>query len=227
MQVLDLAAQLQYPAAGSLRREQHEVLAARVENERRTRESNKSQAQRAWSRRVRRVGGMIQAAFAIFWLLRGAVVIGGRTADVLVALSLLLGVGVFLYAANATAGKGARPQGEQARQIEKAVTTASVLEFLAALVLPFLVISSGHPDWVLPSIAITIGPLLLYLGHLLQIARYRVVGWALTVGPLVLVACLSGTVLVATTGLAAGLLLLATAVAGFRDLAAMKPGEGQ
>lgn len=145
----------------------------------------------------------------------------------LVALSLLLGVGVFLYAASVTAGKGPRPQGEQARPIERAVTTASVLEFLAAIVLPLLVISSGHADWVLPSIAITIGPLLLYLGHLLQIARYRVVGWALTVGPLVLVACLSGTALVATTGLAAGLLLLLTAVAGFRDLARMKPGEGQ
>jgi hypothetical protein len=31
----------------------------------------------AWSRRVRWVGGLIQAAFAAFWLVRGSVVIGG------------------------------------------------------------------------------------------------------------------------------------------------------
>ena len=75
--------------------------------------------------------------------------------------------------------------------------------------LPLAVSSAGHSDWVLPSIAITIGPRLLYLGHLVQIARYRIVGWTLTVGPLVLVASLSGTPLVATTGVAAGLLLSA------------------
>ena len=31
----------------------------------------------AWSRRVRWIGGLIQAAFAAFWLVRGSVVIGG------------------------------------------------------------------------------------------------------------------------------------------------------
>ncbi len=31
----------------------------------------------AWSRRVRRVGGLIQLAFAAFWLVRGALSIGG------------------------------------------------------------------------------------------------------------------------------------------------------
>ncbi len=32
----------------------------------------------AWSRRVRRVGGFIQAAFAAFWLGRASLAIGGR-----------------------------------------------------------------------------------------------------------------------------------------------------
>jgi hypothetical protein len=40
----------------------------------------------------------------------------------------------------------------------------------------------------------------------------------LTIGPVILVIALPGTALVATTGLSAGILLLATAVAGFRDL---------
>jgi len=48
------------------------------------------------------------------------------------------------------------------------------------------------------------------------------VGWARTVGPFILVATLSGTALVATTGLAAGVLLLGTALAGFHDLAGVR-----
>ena len=76
---------------------------------------------------------------------------------------------------------------------------------------------------MLPSIAITIGPLLLWLDHLVHIPRYRLVGWVLTIGPVILVATMSGSPLAATTGLAAGVILLATAAAGFRDLAALRP----
>jgi hypothetical protein len=85
-----------------------------------------------------------------------------------------------------------------------------------------IVSAAGHSDWVLPSIAITIGPLLLWLDYRVHIPRYRPVGWALTVGPVILVATLSGTPLVATTGIAAGVLLLGTALAGFHDLAGVR-----
>jgi hypothetical protein len=44
------------------------------------------------------------------------------------------------------------------------------------------------------------------------------VGWALTSVPFILVAAMSGSVLAATTGLAAGVLVLGTATAGFHDL---------
>jgi uncharacterized protein (DUF58 family) len=40
--------------------------------------------------------------------------------------------------------------------------------------------------------------------------------------PLILVATLSGTPLIATTGIAAGILLLGTAAAGFHDLAEVR-----
>jgi hypothetical protein len=229
MQVLDVAAKPRHATAGPVRDDgREEVIAARRAQAQASKgNAAASPSARAWSRRVLRVGGSIQAAFAVFWLLRGAVAIGGRTGDVLVALSVLAGAGAFGYAAVATAGKGARPRGEQARSIEKAVTIGTALEFLAALALPLLATRSGHPDWALPSIAITIGPLLLYLDHLLQIPRYRIVGWALTVGPLILVAALSGTALVATTGLASGLLLLITSAAGFRELAGPRPARKQ
>jgi hypothetical protein len=102
------------------------------------------------------------------------------------------------------------------------VTIATVIEFAAAFALPVIVIAAGHSDWVLPSIAITIGPLLLYLDRRVQIPRYRPIGWALTIGPVILVATMSGTPLIATTGIAAGALLLGTAVAGFHDLAGVR-----
>ena len=180
----------------------------------------------AWSRRVRRIGGFIQAAFAAFWLTRASLAIGGRTGDVLIAASGIAVIGVFFYAIKVTAGTAPRPAGPEARRIERLVTVATVIELVAAFVLPVIVIAAGRSDWVLPSIVITIGPLLLYLDHLVNIPRYRPVGWALIAGPVILVATMSGTALAVTTGIAAGLVLLGTAAAGFHDLAACGPPAG-
>jgi hypothetical protein len=177
----------------------------------------------AWSRRVRRIGGLIQAAFAAFWLARASLTIGGRTGDILLAASGVAVIGVFSYAIKVTAGMAPRPAGPQARRIERSVTTATVIELVAAFILPVIVIAAGHSDWVLPSIVITIGPLLLWLDHLVRIPRYRVAGWVLTAGPLILIATMSGSALAVTTGLAAGVVLLGTAAAGFHDLAGLRP----
>jgi hypothetical protein len=177
----------------------------------------------AWSRRVRRIGGLIQAAFAAFWLARASLAIGGRTGDILIAASGVAVIGVFSYAIRVTAGMAPRPAGPEARRIERSVTVATILELAAAFILPVIVIAAGHSDWVLPSIVITIGPLLLWLDHLVHIPRYRVVGWVLTAGPLILIATMSGSALAVTTGLAAGVVLLGTAAAGFRDLADLRP----
>jgi hypothetical protein len=176
----------------------------------------------AWSRRVRRIGGFIQAAFAAFWLVRASLAIGGRAEDVLLAASVVAVIGVFSYAIAVTAGTAPRPAGPEARRIERSVTVATVVELVAAFILPLIVIAAGHSDWVLPSIVITIGPLLLWLDHLVHIPRYRVVGWALTVGPVVLVITMSGSSLAVTTGIAAGVILLGTAAAGFHDLATIR-----
>jgi hypothetical protein len=179
----------------------------------------------AWSRRVRRIGGFIQAAFAALWLARASLAIGGPPGDVLLAVSAVAVIGVFAYASKVTAGTAPRPAGPAARRIERAVTIATVIELAAAFVLPVIVIAAGRSDWVLPSIVITIGPLLLYLDHLVHIPRYRIVGWALTAGPVILVATMSGSSLAVTTGLAAGVVLLGTAAAGFHDLARLRPAR--
>jgi hypothetical protein len=179
----------------------------------------------AWSRRVRRIGGLIQAAFAAFWLVRASLTIGGRAEDVLIAVCGVAVIGVFSYAIKVTAGTAPRPAGPQARRLERLVTAATIIELVAAFVLPVIVIAAGHSDWVLPSIVITIGPLLLYLDHLVHIPRYRLAGWALTAGPVILVATMSGKSLAVTTGIAAGVVLLATATAGFHDLARLRPAR--
>jgi hypothetical protein len=176
---------------------------------------------------VRWIGGLIQAAFAAFWLVRGSVVIGGGVGDALIAVFGVTVIGVFVYAVAGAGGAAPPPKRTEGRRIERGVTIATVLEFAAAIVLPVLVSSAGHSDWVLPSIAITIGPLLLWLDHTVDIPRYRPVGWALTLGPVILVAVMSGTALVATTGITAGLLLLGTAFAGFRDLAGVRHAAEQ
>ena len=132
---------------------------------------------------------------------------------------------VCAYAVRATAGTAPRPAGAQARRIGRSVTVATVIELAAAFVLPVIVTAAGHPGWVLPSIVITIGPLLLWLDHLASIPRYRLIGWTLTAGPLVLITTLQGPALAVTTGLAAGALLLGTAAAGFRDLARLRPAH--
>lgn len=178
----------------------------------------------AWSERIRRVGGFIQLAFATFWLVRGALSFGGGAGTAMLGGSLVVVTAVLVYAVRVTSGTGKRPTSTEARRIERSVNAASVIELVASFALPAVVIAAGHDDWVLPSIAITIGPLLLWLDHLVDLPRYRPVGWALTVGPVLLALTMSGTALVATTGLAAGVLLLGTAAAGFHDLSRVVRG---
>jgi hypothetical protein len=179
----------------------------------------------AWSQRVRKVGGFIQLAFAAFWLIRGALSIGGNSGTVMAGISAVIAGAVLVYAIRVTAGTGRRPTSPAAKRIERSITAATVIELVASVGFPVIVIAAGHSDWVLPSIAITIGPLLLWLDHVVFLPRYRAVGWALTLGPFILVAAMSGSALAATTGLAAGVLLLATATAGFHDLARMSLGD--
>ena len=120
---------------------------------------------------------------------------------------------------HATAGAAPRPHGPRASRIGRSVTVATVIELAAAFVLPVAVTAAGHPGWVLPSIAITIGMLELWIGHEVHIPRLRLLGWALIAGPVILAATMSGPALAATTGLGAGVLLLGSAAAGFPDLA--------
>jgi len=179
----------------------------------------------AWSRRVRRIGGFIQTAFAAFWLARASLTVGGGAGTALLAGSAVAVVGVIAYAITATDGTAPPPRGPQASRIGRSLTIATIVQLAASFALPVIVSAAGHPGWVLPSIVITIGPLLLWLDHVVGVPRLRQVGWVLIAGPVILVAAMSGPALAITTGLAAGVLLLGTAAAGFRDLARLRPAR--
>ena len=179
-------------------------------------------ARRAWRRRVLRVGGIIQGCFAIFWLVRGGLAIGNQLG---LTMAVALGGGalvVLIHGIRTTAGLAPRPTGADAQRLERSITVATVVELVAAFVLPAIVIAAGRSDLTLPSIALTIGPLFLWIDHKLLTVQYRTVGWALTIGPIVLALTLSGTELVVTTGLTAGALLLFSAANGFSLLASNK-----
>jgi hypothetical protein len=179
-------------------------------------------ATEAWSRRVRLVGGLIQVAFAAFWLVRGSLNIAGQVGIVLAVVLGAIAAAVAGYGLRVTAGASPKPTGPEAKRIGRAITIATIVQLVASFAVPAAVIAAGYADWALASIVITIGPLLLWLDHCVHIPRYRPVGWALTIGPVILVATLSGTTLAATTGLAAGALLLGTAAAGFHDLSRLR-----
>ena len=96
----------------------------------------------AWSLRVRWIGGLIQAAFAAFWLVRGSAVIGGGVAGVLIAISGAAAIGAFVYAFTAARGTAPRPKSAEGKRIERDVTIATVIEFAAAIVLPIIVVKA-------------------------------------------------------------------------------------
>ena len=86
----------------------------------------------AWSRRVRRIGGFIQTAFAAFWLARASLAAGGRAGDALIAASAVAVTGVLAYAIKVTGGVAPQPRGPQASRIGRSVTIATVIELPGA-----------------------------------------------------------------------------------------------
>jgi hypothetical protein len=183
--------------------------------------SPQADATQAWSRRVRRIGGLNQVAYAfvLFWLIRSDLAHGNPARLVVLVGALTVSGAAAAYGIRASAGKTPRPASIEGRRLERAIIAATVIQFTASFAAPVVVAAAGRSDWVVPSIAVTIGPLLLWVDHRIRLPRYRFVGWALTLVPFVLMATMSGKALTVTAGLGAGLLLLATAAAGFRDLA--------
>ena len=146
----------------------------------------------AWSGRVRRVGGFIQVGLRRVLVLRGSLPIDGA-------------VGLGLTAASSFVGCRRRRLRHPGHRRHRLPTRQSRSKAHRA---------SGHHRDHRPAGGIvrrarhrhrrrshrlglavdrlTIGPLLLWLDHEVHIPRYRPVGWALIIGPVLLAATMSG-----------------------------------
>ena len=156
----------------------------------------------AWSQRVRKVGGYIQLAFAAFWLIRGALIIGGGTGTALAGAALVLVAAVLIYGIRVSAGIG-RQAHQPGRQGHRAIGDHCHHHRADRLLrLP------RHRHRSRPQ---QLGPALHRHHDRTATALARPprahpplpsgVGWALTIGPVILVATMSGSALAATTGL--------------------------
>lgn len=183
-------------------------------------------ARAAWRRRVARIGSEIQLAFAALWLARGTLATAwpGRLP---IAITLASGaVAVGIWGAAVTRGLAPRPHGPAARRLERAVTTATVIQLAASCALPFVLSAAGRPDLTVTTIAITIGLLLLWLWARLRTPGHLAAGIALIAIPSGLALALSGNTLTAAAGLATAVILTASAITGFRALASGTLGRG-
>src|ERR1700736_1602188 len=100
-------------------------------------------AKSAWSRRVRRIGGFIQVAFAAFWLIRGGMNVHGGVGVLLVAVFGAGAIAVTAYGIRVTAGKAPRPTSPEGMGLERAITVATAIQLVASFAVPFAVIAAG------------------------------------------------------------------------------------
>jgi hypothetical protein len=175
-------------------------------------------ARLAWRRRVARIGSLIQLGFAALWLGRGTLATGwpGRLPIALALVAATVAIGVWAQAR--TRGLAPRPAGAAARQLERAVTIATVMQLAASFGLPVVVAALGRPDLIVGTVSVTIGILLLWLRTQLGTAGHLVAGVLLIVVPVALAVALAGNALTAATGLATAAILLGSAVVGVRSL---------
>lgn len=175
-------------------------------------------ARLAWRRRVARIGSLIQLGFAALWLGRGTLATGWPARLPLALALVVAAVAIGVWAETSTRGLAPRPTGPAARDLERAVTIATVVQLAASLGLPVVVAALGRPDLIVGTVSVTIGLLLLWLRSRLATPGHLVAGILLVVMPVGLAVALAGNALTAATGLATGTILLGSAVVGVRWL---------
>ncbi|MGO8874939.1 MAG: hypothetical protein ACLQNG_04135 [Acidimicrobiales bacterium] len=175
-------------------------------------------AKLAWRRRVCRIGSLIQLGFAALWLGRG-ILATGWTGRLPLGLGLVAGaVALGVWGEARTRGLAPRPSDPAARQLERAVTVATVLQLGASFGFPFVVIALGRPDLVVGTVSVTIGILLLWLRARLRTPGHLVAGALLLVVPVGLALALAGNALTAATALAVAAVLVGSAAVGLGSL---------
>ncbi len=176
-------------------------------------------ARAAWRRRVARIGSLIQLAFAALWLARGTLATEwpGRLPIAITLAAAAIAVGI--WGAVTTRGLAPRPRGPAAHRLERAITIATAAQLAASCALPVIVSAAGRADLTVPTIAITIGILLLWLRARLTTPGHLTAGILLITVPAALALTLTGNTLTATAGLATAAILIGSAITGFHALA--------
>jgi hypothetical protein len=176
-------------------------------------------ARAAWRRRVARIGSLIQLAFAALWLARGTLATGwpGQLPIAITLATAAIALGV--WGAVTTRGLAPRPRGPAAHRLERAITLATAAQLAASCALPVIVSAAGRADLTVPTIAVTIGILLLWLRAKLITPGHLTAGVLLIAVPTALALILTGNALTAAAGLATAVILIGSAITGFRALA--------
>lgn len=170
-------------------------------------------ARLAWRRRAVLVGGAFQVMFGAVWIARGLAPLLSGVA-VAVASAVLVAGGI------ATAmlwRRAPRPKGPVARRIGRRLTVATLLQLAASFTLPVLCGAIGVDRLSLPSVAVTIGILLVWLHHEIGTPFQGPAGWAL-VALAIVGTSLSGATQEVVTGLCSATVLLSSAGLGLRWL---------
>ena len=161
---------------------------------------------------LRRNAAVFQLVFATFWFVRlvlawgspeaWAVAIGGTTAATIGTRR----------AWRSAAGLRAREEFRTpaGRAFLRPVTVISTVQLVGSIVLPWVASTTGHTEWVVPSIAITIGLFLMAFATPLQVPAVRWAGAVATLAPAALPYVVSGDELVAAVAATLGAALTAS-----------------
>jgi hypothetical protein len=182
-------------------------------------------ARAAWRRRVAAIGSQFQLAFAALWLVRGTLATGWPARALIAAILVAATAGLSAWGAVATRGLAPQPHGPQAQRLGRSITIATVAQLAVSCALPFLVGALGRPDLTVPTIAVTIGILLLWLRARVRSVGHLIAGILLIAVPAALALALAGSVLTACAGLATAVILACSAYTGFRSLSRTPRGR--
>jgi hypothetical protein len=159
---------------------------------------------------LRRNATVIQVVFALLWSLRFVAAVGAPEVPIVVAVT---GTFAVRSAFRSTRGPRARdafrtPEG---RRFLRPVTWLTSAQIAGSIVLPAILGALGAEEWVLPSVAVTIGLFLVGFSRSLRVRAVGHIGTAATVVSLGLPLLASGDALMALTATTMMVSLLASA----------------
>jgi hypothetical protein len=176
--------------------------------------SEQASARSQWRARVLFVGGGFQGVVGAWWLVRGlAPLTTWLVAGIFGAVVVLAGVTV----TSSLLSSAPRPQGSEARRIERRLTVATLVQLSWTVLAPWGLAQLQWQRLSLPFIMASIGILLVWIHREVDVPFQGTAG-RLLIGLSIVTLALSGTAQTAFAGLAAAAVLLGCAVASYHWL---------